>query len=122
MSYRKGRSFEYSVRNILMKSGFDVTRSAGSRGIKDLVAVKNGRVYYIQCKYNMSDVSHFVSRYKNDIISICKKYKVVFVFACRPQPRKHIIKFLVANVNLDESNKINVLEDFSNLSVEFLEV
>ncbi len=114
-SYRKGRLFEYSVRDLLIKSGFDVTRSSGSRGIKDLVAVKNGRVYYVQCKYNYDDALRFINEKKNKICDICEKYGVNFVVAYRPKPKSHKIKFIVVY-----GNKNEVLEDFSELSVEVM--
>ncbi len=120
MSYSKGRSFEYKVRDLLSNAGFDVTRSAGSRGIKDLVAVKNGRIYYIQCKYNKKDIDTTVKYYHEKINDVCRKYKVYFVFAFRPQPRKHKVNFLVFNTDIDKDEKMLILEDFSDLSIEFM--
>ncbi len=50
---RAGRAFEWEVRDHLQARGYLVTRSAGSGGIADLVAVRNvrtGDVLLIQCK------------------------------------------------------------------------
>lgn len=49
--YALGRAFEYRVRKYFEKHGFPVVvRSAQSKGNFDLVAVKDGNAYLIQCK------------------------------------------------------------------------
>lgn len=48
--YTLGRSFEYSVRNLLRKHGYFVVRSAQSKGEADLVALASGSVLLVQCK------------------------------------------------------------------------
>lgn len=48
--YALGRSFEYSVRNLLRKHGYFVVRSAQSKGEADLVALASGSVLLVQCK------------------------------------------------------------------------
>lgn len=50
--YRRGRSFEYSVRDRLKRVGYFIMRSPASRSPIDLVAVKSGVVLFIQCKIN----------------------------------------------------------------------
>jgi Holliday junction resolvase len=54
MSYVKGRRFENYVREKLEKRGFIVVRSAGSKGLFDLVALRRGEVLLIQCKWRKS--------------------------------------------------------------------
>lgn len=49
-SYKLGRSFEYTVRNLLRAKGYFVVRSAQSKGAADLVAIKRGIVLLVQCK------------------------------------------------------------------------
>jgi hypothetical protein len=51
-SYSKGRDAEYEVETILMRQGYDVVRSAGSKGPVDLVALSRTTVKLIQVKYN----------------------------------------------------------------------
>jgi len=125
-SVRKGRNFEYRVRDLLMESGFEVTKAARSRGgnegITDLVAVKCGRVYYIQCKYNERDVKYFIRNNLSAIKRVHDVHKIVFMFAVRPKPKSHIIKFIALKEFIDEDMKDKILEDFSNLVVEFREV
>jgi len=51
VSYRKGRKFEYRVRNYLIDMGeYFVLRSPRSGGPADLVAVKMGSLLFVQCK------------------------------------------------------------------------
>lgn len=51
-NYSRGRSFEYQVRNHLLKDGFVCIRSAGSKGSIDLIAGREGVVLAVQCKKN----------------------------------------------------------------------
>ncbi len=48
--YQLGRSFEYRTRDLLIKNGYYVVRSAQSKGLIDLVALKMGKVLIVQCK------------------------------------------------------------------------
>jgi len=48
--YYKGRRYEYKARKLLEQEGFEVVRSAASKGKWDLVAVKPGCVRLIQVK------------------------------------------------------------------------
>jgi Holliday junction resolvase len=48
--YRLGRHFEYRTRDLLRDAGYFVMRSPRSLSIVDLVAIKTGRVVFIQCK------------------------------------------------------------------------
>lgn len=50
--YKKGRRFEYRVRDFLEDNGYFVIRSAGSKGIVDLAAFKFGEVLFVQSKGN----------------------------------------------------------------------
>lgn len=50
--YDAGRRFEWAVRDALVTDGYDVIRSAGSKGKVDLVAIKPGQLLFIQCKTN----------------------------------------------------------------------
>jgi len=50
--YIKGYNFETAIKKKLEKAGFYVCRSGGSKGVFDLLAVKNDLVLGIQCKYD----------------------------------------------------------------------
>jgi Holliday junction resolvase len=49
-SYSKGRHFEYTTRRHLESKGFVVFRSAGSHSVADLIALRAGEVWLVQCK------------------------------------------------------------------------
>lgn len=63
-SYQKGYKFELEVKHTLESQDYCVIRSAGSHSPCDLVALKNGTVYQVQCK-NMS--TKITSREKYEI-------------------------------------------------------
>jgi len=48
--YARGAAFERAVRHHLEDDGYDVIRSAGSKGAIDIVAMKPGELLFIQCK------------------------------------------------------------------------
>ena len=48
--YKKGRQFEYYVMDKKRKQGFFVMRSPGSKGFADIIAIKKGRIEFIQVK------------------------------------------------------------------------
>jgi Holliday junction resolvase len=50
--YAAGRKFEWDIRDALIDDGYDVIRSAGSKGKVDLVAIKPGELLFIQAKIN----------------------------------------------------------------------
>lgn len=50
--YARGTAFERAVRHSLEEDGYEVIRSAGSKGKVDLVAFKKGQILFIQCKLN----------------------------------------------------------------------
>jgi Holliday junction resolvase len=51
-SYSKGRRFEYRVKKHLVETGWVVFRSSGSHGVADLVALRAGEVWLVQCRVN----------------------------------------------------------------------
>lgn len=51
MSYVKGRRFEWQVRSMLESRRWIVIRAARSKPV-DLIAVKNGSILMIECKYD----------------------------------------------------------------------
>jgi Holliday junction resolvase len=50
MMYRRGREFEYRVRDHLKAHGYFVLRSPASKSPIDLVAIRPGEVLFVQCK------------------------------------------------------------------------
>ncbi|MEM1668908.1 MAG: restriction endonuclease [Thermofilaceae archaeon] len=81
-NYQKGRNFEYLIRKKLESKGFLVIRSAGSKGLFDLVAIKENEVYLIQCKKNKNnflyDLKNFYNAIKN--LHLGEKIRIIFAF------------------------------------------
>ena len=48
--YRKGASFENLVKDILIEDNWFAIRSSGSHSIIDVMAIKQGLVWLIQCR------------------------------------------------------------------------
>lgn len=55
--YRRGRDFEYAVRDDLRACGYEVVRSAGSKTKIDLVGIAPGELLLVQCKLPGSAIS-----------------------------------------------------------------
>jgi len=87
MSYPSGRRFEWSVRNILESFGWVTVRAARSKPI-DLIALKDGRILLIECKYNARISSERIGYLKSlagkagarPIIAVKKKYERSITF------------------------------------------
>jgi Holliday junction resolvase len=52
MSYSRGRRFEWIVKGLFESRGWVTVRAARSKPI-DLIALKDGRILLIECKYNV---------------------------------------------------------------------
>jgi len=90
--YRRGRDFEYKVRNFLQERGWQVYRSYGSKGVIDLLAIKGELKLGIQAKNRktggyltpkeQSELKTFYDIFKNNIndsytMNIWKNHKIV---------------------------------------------
>lgn len=51
-NYRKGRAFEYDVKDRMQKDGYEVMRTSGSHGPFDLIGISHftGHILLVQCK------------------------------------------------------------------------
>lgn len=56
-NYGKGVAFERYLKKQLEANGYYVMRSSGSHGPADLIAIKGGMVYLIQCKPDFRDLT-----------------------------------------------------------------
>lgn len=85
MSYRKGRGFEYEVRDLMSKNGWLVVRAARSKPV-DLVCIKSGKVVLIECKYG-----NYISKKERDNLRrMAKRYGAIAVLAYRFKGKKKI--------------------------------
>ena len=79
-SYRKGANFERRVRKKLERMGAFVVRSAGSKGVFDLIAIfPNGVIWGVQCKTNPRIHKDERSR----IINVSKHYPISPILATK---------------------------------------
>jgi|Deesub1362B_J571_1020462.scaffolds.fasta_scaffold00898_1 Holliday junction resolvase len=86
MRYTKGRNFEYSIKKKLEDQGYYVCRSAGSHGAFDLIAIKNGVPWGIQCK-----ASERVSKTELEKLrEIGRKYGIIPCIA-KKNGRRHVV-------------------------------
>ena len=77
--YRRGRQFEYRVRNHYREFGFFVLRSPRSGSPTDLVAIRKGEVHFIQCKVGGA----FPPAEWNEFLELAESTGAVPVFAER---------------------------------------
>ncbi len=81
-AYRKGRRAEYLLKKELEEAGWFVVRSAGSRGVVDLVALKDDQVLLIQVQMG-SYISYEKRQQLKELASRVKGKVVVAVYLCR---------------------------------------
>jgi len=103
MSYKKGYRFEREIFNLFQSSGYYVIRSAGSHGVFDLIAIKNGVCFGIQCKYN----NHLNKREEYAMKLAFKEYGIIPIYAYRKPREPLLLKDVLHNRIID----VNELPD-----------
>ncbi len=90
--YRKGAAFERKVKHWLEANGWWVCRSAGSKGVADLVAIRDGKVLLVQCKLSPKNIGSA----KKELDALCQRLKVqgAVVYPTIKNKRAHGITFL----------------------------
>lgn len=111
MSYKKGYRFEREIFNLFESAGYYVIRSAGSHGTFDLIAIKDGVVFGVQCKYN----NHLNKREELAMKLAFKQYGIIPIYAFR-KPREPLVLKDVIN------NKLINVEDLPNLPKRYVHV
>lgn len=110
--YISGRKFEYKVRDYFLNKGALVIRSAGSKGIADIVAIpriytrseyapQSEYIYLIQCKHH----GNMTKKQLNDYFLKQYNYNVIFLFASM-EKRKLIFKRPLFNKGKIELEKV----------------
>ena len=83
MSYRRGRSFEYRVRDRLEREGYIVFRtsksSGRSKGGVDLVAIRNGSVVLVECKTSKGQVTSYLKQSLKELAEVAGCRVLVYV-------------------------------------------
>lgn len=81
--YASGRRKEWAARKMFEKNGYRVTRSAGSKGLVDLVAIDKDRVVLAQIKYTTkggwvdANWKRLMEEYKMGLIPKCARIVAV---------------------------------------------
>lgn len=83
----KGRRHEYRAKEMWEKEGAFVARAAGSKGVADLVAVKNGQAFLIQVKTNRKPSKNEVERLI-EAAAKCGAFAVVMIWDQREKAWK----------------------------------
>lgn len=83
--YQSGRNFEYRVKRYFETQGYFVVRSAGSKGIADLIAISpDGTVSLVQCKlYGTISVKEY-----EELRETALKFKALPVIAFKNENNK----------------------------------
>ena len=89
-NYRKGRNFEYKVRDVYRSQGYFVLRSPRSMGPVDLVAIKKGEVLLIQCKIS----GYMPLQQKEELVQLAESIGAKPLLIGRDYNRKIVVKVL----------------------------
>ncbi len=76
--YLAGANFERKVKKQLEAEGCLVIRSAGSKGVADLVAIKEGRNVLVQCK-----TDKISAKEAGELVKIGAVYGVATMVVCK---------------------------------------
>ena len=106
--YQIGRNFEYRVINHLRKRGFFVMRSAGSKGVFDIIAVNKEIVLGIQCKLN----DRLTKTEEERMLNVGEEFGIVPIFAYKFGKTQ---RFRELNSRLESSDIIDLLSDIAKL-------
>ncbi len=102
--YKKGKEFENYIARKLREQGFYVARSAGSKGVFDLIAIppvvnkagkrtdRKHKIYGIQAKVNGNFTKHDIDIMKE----VGRKYNIVPVIAYKENNRV-VLKYVGNN-------------------------
>lgn len=77
--YSKGARFENEVKDILVEDDWLVVRAAGSHGIIDVLAVKYGVIWGIQCR----EGGYITPDERKEIIALARKHKATPIVASK---------------------------------------
>jgi len=112
-SYKKGYRFEREIFNLFSSAGFYVIRSAGSHGVFDLVCVKDGVVFGIQCKYN----NHLNKREEMAMKVAFKQYGIIPLYAFRKPREPLVLKDVINNRIIDVNDLPDLPKRYANIFI-----
>ena len=112
-SYKKGYRFEREIFNLFSSAGFYVIRSAGSHGTFDLIAIKDGVVFGIQCKYN----NHLNKREEMAMKLAFKQYGIIPLYAFRKPREPLVLKDVINNRIIDINDLPDLPKCYANVFI-----
>ena len=91
--YHRGRRFEYKVKQYYESHGWFVVRSAGSKGIADLVAIKPRaeEIHLIQCKKH----GYLSKTEREELFNVADKYGAVPILAATGNNGRGVVLYYV---------------------------
>jgi len=104
-AFSVGIKFEIEVQNFFEDLGFYVMRSEGSKGIFDLIVVKNGKTLGIQCKRN---ILYLDSREYDRLNKAHKELKIPSIICCKGT--KNRLDFLDCSVERTEDGQMKLFD------------
>lgn len=94
--YRKGADKERRLKKKLEKEGYWVVRAAGSKGVADLVAIKDSQAYLIQVKHER--ISPKEAKQLREICASCGAFPVVALW------KRKLRRFILIDLREGEEN------------------
>lgn len=88
----KGRRAEHRVRRILEAAGYEVTRSAASRGVWDLIAWNARAVRFIQVKAGTAEASALEREAMQLAVVPIGATKELWIVRDREAPRSEVLR------------------------------
>lgn len=78
-SYKKGRAFEYRIRNYFKSHGYLTWRSPKSGSPVDVLAIKKKKIFFIQCK----SVKWLIKNEKEELLKISEQAGAIPILAVK---------------------------------------
>jgi holliday junction resolvase Hjr len=85
--YRTGADFERKVRDSLEADGYSCIRAAGSHGVVDMVALKEGQILLVQVKRTQGQIP---PADRAELLRLAALVDAIPLVAYQPAPRKPI--------------------------------
>jgi len=106
-SYKKGYMFERQIFHLFESAGFYCVRSAGSHGVFDIIAIKHGISFGVQCKYN----NHISEAEKQAMLNAYEQFGIIPIYAYRMKNKPLQLICLIDNkvINPRELYKLHEL-------------
>jgi len=113
-SYKKGYRFEREIFNLFSSAGFYCVRSAGSHGTFDIIAVKHGITFGIQCKYN----NNLNETEKQAMFNAYEQYGIIPIYAFRKKNKPLQLVSLIDNKPINPKELYRLHEVYASKALK----